>query len=151
MLAGAKPCSREAKPCAPRARQPKSASSMAPKPKSDAENKEERRCEAAALEIVNKGGNVGKDLRRKDKVLITIPRRRRVFQDGIGRWNDILSEISASRCVETPSRHRRDSCPSDEVVGGLFFEFEAVRTASSDRDAPRRSSTSPCHPGGRRP
>ena len=65
---------------------------MAPKPKSDAENKEERRCEAAALEIVNKGGNVGKDLRRKDKVLITIPRRRRVFQDGIGRWNDILSD-----------------------------------------------------------
>ena len=103
---------------------------MAPKPKSDAENKEERRCEAAALEIVNKGGNVGKDLRRKDKVLITIPRRRRVFQDGIGRWNDILSEISASRCVETPSCHRRDSCPS----------HEAVRTESSDRDAPRRSS-----------
>ena len=103
-------------------------SSMAPKPKSDAENKEERRCEAAALEIVNKGGNVGKDLRRKDKVLITIPRRRRVFQDGIGRWNDILSEISASRRVETPSRHRRDSCPSDEVVGGFFFEFEAIRT-----------------------
>ena len=126
MLAGAKPCSREAKPCVPRARQPKSASSMAPKPKSDAENKEERRCEAAALEIVNKGGNVGKDLRRKDKVLITIPRRRRVFQDGIGRWNDILSEISASRCVETPSRHRRDSCSSDEVVGGFFFEFEAI-------------------------
>ena len=27
-----------------------------------------------------------------------------------------------------PSRHRRDSCPSDEVVGGFFFEFEAVRT-----------------------
>ena len=138
MLAEAEPSSSEAKPCVPRARQPKSASSMAPKPKSDAENKEERRCEAAALEIVNKGGNVGKDLRRKDKVLITIPRRRRVFQDGIGRWNDILSEISASRCVETPSRHRRDSCPSDEVVGGFFFEFEAIRTASRDRNAPRR-------------
>ena len=46
--------------------------------------------------------------------------------------------ISASRCVETPSRHRRDSCPSDEVVGGFFFIFEAVRTASSDRDAPPR-------------
>ena len=41
---------------------------------------------------MNKGGNVGKDLRRKDKVLITIPRRRRVFQDGIGRWSDILSD-----------------------------------------------------------
>ena len=84
-------------PCAQPARQPNAAAarqprSMAPKPKSDAENKEERRCEAAALEIVNKGGNVGKDLRRKDKVLITIPRRRRVFQDGIGRWNDILSD-----------------------------------------------------------
>jgi hypothetical protein len=38
--------------------------------------------------------------------------------------------ISASRCVETPSRHRRDSCPSDEVVGGFFFDSEAVRTES---------------------
>ena len=26
-----------------------------------------------------------------------------------------------------------DSCPSDEVVAGLFFEFGADRTASSDR------------------
>ena len=26
------------------------------------------------------------------------------------------------------SRHRRDSSPSDEVAGGFFFEFEAVRT-----------------------
>ena len=46
--------------------------------------------------------------------------------------------ISASRCVETPSRRRRDSCPSHNEVGGFFFDFEAVRTASSDRDAPRR-------------
>ena len=38
--------------------------------------------------------------------------------------------ISASRCVETPSRHRRDSCPSDEVVGGFFFDFEAVRCSA---------------------
>ena len=36
--------------------------------------------------------------------------------------------ISASRGAAVPSRHRRDSCPPDEVVGGLFFEFEAVRT-----------------------
>ena len=49
------------------------------------------------------------------------------------------SPISASRGATVPSRHRRDSCPSDEVVGGFFFEFEAVRTESSDRDAPRRS------------
>ena len=46
--------------------------------------------------------------------------------------------ISASRCVETPSRHRRDSCPSHDEVGGLFFDFEPMRTASSDRDASRR-------------
>merc|ERR1711903_59158 len=44
------------------------------------------------------------------------------------------SPISASRGATAPSRHRRDSCSSDEVVGGFFFEFEAVRTASS---APR--------------
>ena len=48
--------------------------------------------------------------------------------------------ISASRRVEAPSRHRRDSFPSDEAVAGLFFEFEPIRTASSDRDAPRRST-----------
>ena len=46
--------------------------------------------------------------------------------------------MSASRGAAAPSRHRRDSCPPDEVVGSLFFDFEAVRTASSDRDAPRR-------------
>ena len=35
--------------------------------------------------------------------------------------------ISASRCVEVPSRHRRDSCPSHNEVGGLFFDFERHR------------------------
>jgi pyrophosphate--fructose-6-phosphate 1-phosphotransferase len=35
-----------------------------------------------------------------------------------------LGALAASCCVETHSRHRRDSCPSDEVVGGFFFEFE---------------------------
>ena len=49
------------------------------------------------------------------------------------------SPISASRSATVPSRHRRVSCPSDEVVGGFFLNFEAVRTESSDRDAPRRS------------
>ena len=57
--------------------------------------------------------------------------------------------ISASRCVETHSRHRRDSCPSDEVVGGLFFDLEAIRTEASNRDAPRRRSvplsSTPCN------
>ena len=36
--------------------------------------------------------------------------------------------ISASRRVETPSLHSNASSPGERVVGGLFFEFEAVRT-----------------------
>ena len=57
----------------------------------------------------------------------------------IKRIKPMSGPISASRSATVPSRHRRVSCPSDEVVGGFFFEFEAVRTESSDRDAPRRS------------
>ena len=49
-----------------------------------------------------------------------------------------VGAISASRRVEAPSRHRCDSSPGMMEVGGFFFDFEAIRTASSDRDAPRR-------------
>jgi len=38
--------------------------------------------EKLADQVVKKGGNIGAALRRKDKVLITIPRKRRTFQDG---------------------------------------------------------------------
>ena len=31
-----------------------------------------------------------------------------------------------------------DSCPSHHEVGGLFFDFEAIQTVSSEYDAPRR-------------
>jgi len=61
--------------------------------------------------------------------------------DNVRAFYDALKAsgmISASRCVETPSRHRRDSWPSHDDVGGLFFEFGAVRTVSSEYDAPRR-------------
>ena len=54
--------------------------------------------------------------------------------------DDAPGLISASRRVEAPSRHRRDSCPSHNEVGGFFFDFEAIRTASSEYDAPRRES-----------
>ena len=47
--------------------------------------------------------------------------------------------LSASRRVEAPSRHRRASSPGMMDVGGFFFDFEAVRTVSSEYDAPRRS------------
>ena len=30
--------------------------------------------------------------------------------------------------VAAVSGHRRASCPPDEVVGGLFFDFELIRT-----------------------
>ena len=59
------------------------------------------------------------------------------FQVTIGPWIE-NGAISASRRAVVPSLLQYDSCPSDEVVGGLFFDFEAVRTESSDRDAPRR-------------
>ena len=49
-----------------------------------------------------------------------------------------LCTIPGSHGAVAPSRHRRDSRSSDEVVGGFFFYFEAIRTESSDRDAPRR-------------
>ena len=47
--------------------------------------------------------------------------------------------ISASRGAAAPSRHRRDSCPPDEVVGGLLVEFEAIRTDA--RTLGRRDAT----------
>ena len=43
---------------------------------------------------------------------------------------------AASRGLEAPSRRRRASSPREMVNGGLFFDFEAVRTASRDRDGP---------------
>ena len=41
--------------------------------------------------------------------------------------------ISASRGAAAPSRHRRDSPPSDEAVGGFVFEFEPFPVISSRR------------------
>jgi len=44
-------------------------------------------------------------------------------QDG-----DALNIEVRSRRPAVPSRHRRDSCPSHDDVGGLLADFEAVRT-----------------------
>ena len=48
--------------------------------------------------------------------------------------------ISASRGAAAPSRHRCASSPGEKVEGGFFFDFGAIRTASSDRDAPAQVS-----------
>ena len=49
-----------------------------------------------------------------------------------------VGAISASRGAAVPSLPQYDSCPSHFHESGLIFEFGAVRTASRDRDAPRR-------------
>jgi hypothetical protein len=63
-------------------------------------------------------------------------------EDDVGmrplHWACTEGAISASRGTAAASRHRCDSSPSDEIAGGFFFDFEAIRTESSDRDAPRR-------------
>ena len=48
-----------------------------------------------------------------------------------------LCTISASRGAAVHSRHRCDSCSSDEVVGGFFLDFEAIRTESMLRAGTR--------------
>ena len=64
-------------------------------------------------------------------------RAKREFKDTELLYAD-WGMISASCRVEAPSRRRRASSLGEEVVGGFFFDFEAVRTESRDRDAPRR-------------
>ena len=47
-------------------------------------------------------------------------------------WDDnTRGRISASRRVEAPSRRRRASPPGEEVVGGVFFYSEPIRTCVS--------------------
>ena len=48
-------------------------------------------------------------------------------------YRDVKPEncaFAASRGAAAPSRHRRDSWPSDEVVAGFFFDSGPIRTAS---------------------
>ena len=44
-----------------------------------------------------------------------------------------LGMISASRCVETPSRHLHESSSGEEDVGGLFVDFGPIRAAFDGR------------------
>ena len=57
--------------------------------------------------------------------------------------------ISASRCVETPSRRRRDSSPGMMEVGGLFFEEEAVRTDVTEVPRAGAATAAPTRPSSR--
>ena len=44
------------------------------------------------------------------------------------KGKEVDEMMARSRRPAVPSRHRRDSCPSHHEVGGLFSDFEAVRT-----------------------
>ena len=56
------------------------------------------------------------------------PKARPAAPNESGWWRMEDLSISASHCVETPSRHRRASSPGMMEVGGFFLDFEAVRT-----------------------
>ena len=60
---------------------------------------------------------------------------------GDGDWYDVIVEsvtadgaISASRRVEAPSLHSNASSPGEEVVGGLFFDFESTTGRHQQQD-----------------
>ena len=63
-----------------------------------------------------------------------------------GYLTDDGGMISASRRVEAPSRHLHESSLGEEVVGGFFFEFEAVRT--EPRCSAQASGATPAAPAG---
>ena len=52
----------------------------------------------------------------------------------LGCPNVIYVLIGVHGSLRAPSRHRRDSCPSHNEVGGFFLDFEPFRTASSPPD-----------------
>ena len=52
-------------------------------------------------------------------------------QYGFGMLARGLVRSRRPAALRLPSRHRGDSCPSDEAVGGFFFEFEAVRAETA--------------------
>ena len=51
----------------------------------------------------------------------------------LARHRGRLCADPASRGAAVPSRHRRASSPSPDEVGGLFFDFEPIRTTSGLR------------------
>ena len=73
-----------------------------------------------------------KDHRGRTVYDVATPKARAIIDDWLVE-PETESAISASRGAAAPSRHRGDSCPSDEVVGGFFFDFGAIRTASRPR------------------
>ena len=66
-------------------------------------------------------GVVWKAIERRSRSTVALKKCFDAFRNGA---------ISASRGAAAPSRHRRDSSPGEEVVGGFFFDFERVSARS---------------------
>ena len=58
------------------------------------------------------------------------PTRIKQYLDSGKDYDKVKGMKWCARGVPSLSRHRRDSSPGEEVVGGLFFYFEAVRAES---------------------
>ena len=54
-----------------------------------------------------------------------------------GKWRTPASRISRGRGSAAASRHRGDSSLSEKALGGLWCDFEAVRSAQADAAACR--------------
>ena len=81
---------------------------------------QERRAQAGGRRFFARGGRRATERGPPEhRQIIRLFRREEILLHGA---------TAASRGAATPSRHRCDSFPSDEVVGGFFFEFEAIRT-----------------------
>ena len=72
---------------------------------------------------------------------------------GDGDWYDVIVEavtadglISASDGAAAPSRHRRASSSGEEVVGGLFLDFEAIRRPRCSAQARASASATTATP-----
>ena len=109
------------------------------------------RCDAASvilqrsprrrLQLTREFIPAGRESTLVDAVVATPPQNagpRRTNEDAFhegetffGVYDGHSGAISASRGAAVPSRHRRASSPGEEVVGGFFFDFEAIH-------APRR-------------
>ena len=74
------------------------------------------------------------------------PGRRRLVSL-LGQGPPRPRHFSASRGAAAPSRHRRASSPGEDVVAGFFFEFEAVRTASSEPRCSAQATWAPSTSG----
>jgi hypothetical protein len=68
-----------------------------------------------------------------EHIIVSVANRVEVYSVEGKEMKQIATHHAPHYVVRPPrplSRRRRDSFPSDEVAGGLYFDFEPFRTAS---------------------